>query len=59
MSAIAHLNQCRLCVELHNRQRPATVRATVPMCGERPRYGLCDDCLADISDYAEDVEVLR
>ena len=36
---------------------PAEVMATVPMCGERPRYPLCHDCLEDLSysDYAEEV----
>lgn len=38
-------------------QRPAEVMATVPMCGERPRYPMCWECFEDINscDYAEDV----
>jgi hypothetical protein len=38
-------------------QRPSEVMATVPMCGQRPRYPLCYECLSDLSycDYAEDV----
>jgi len=37
--------------------REAEVMATVPMCGERPRYPLCHDCLEPIawSGYAENV----
>lgn len=50
---------CALCQQLHARRRPATVRAIVPMAGERPRYWLCDDCMADVGAYTEGlVEVL-
>ena len=37
--------------------RQAEVMATVPMCGERPRYPLCNEHLADLawSGYVEDV----
>lgn len=40
-------------------QRPAQWRATVPMCGGRPRYPLCEECLDDLAgaDYVEDVEL--
>ena len=39
---------------------PAEWMATVPMCGERPRYPICSDCLDPIAEcgYAEDVELL-
>lgn len=39
---------------------PAEVIATVPMCGQRPRYPLCHECFEPINwnGYAEDVEVL-
>lgn len=39
---------------------PAIWLATVPMCGERPRYPLCEGCLGDLmrSDFAEDVDLL-
>jgi hypothetical protein len=39
-------------------ERPADFMATVPMCGERPRYKVCIDCLATLGDYAEDVVML-
>lgn len=37
--------------------REAEVVATVPMCGERPRFPLCHACLDDLtfSDFTEDV----
>jgi hypothetical protein len=40
--------------------RPAEVVATVPMCGQRPRYPMCHECFEPINwnGYAEDVEVL-
>lgn len=40
--------------------RPAVWMATVPMCGERPRYPLCEECLDDIAwcEYAEDVDLI-
>lgn len=41
-------------------QEPADVIATVPMCGERPRYPICFDCFEPIdwSGYAEDVRLI-
>jgi hypothetical protein len=40
--------------------RSADIVATVPMCGERPRYPMCMDCAAPLVEcgYAEEVEVL-
>lgn len=40
--------------------RDAVAMATVPMCGERPRYPLCQSCLDDLlwSEYAEEVSPL-
>jgi hypothetical protein len=41
--------------------READVIATVPMCGERPRYPICGECLDIIGygDYAEDIEPIH
>lgn len=40
-------------------QRPAVWMATVPMCGQRPRYPLCEEHLDDLaeSEYVEEVEL--
>jgi hypothetical protein len=45
------VRRCGIC------QREAEVMATVPMCGKRPRYALCHECLGDLtwSEYAEEV----
>jgi hypothetical protein len=46
--------ECGVC------KRPAEVIATVPMCGERPRYPMCWECFEPInwSGYAEEVTPL-
>jgi hypothetical protein len=37
---------------------PPAWLATVPMCGERPRYPLCSECLDDIVVYAEVIDLI-
>lgn len=50
LSTVTHeAPKCDLC------GKEAEQRATVPMCGKRPRFWLCDRCLNDIDAYVEDV----
>ena len=48
---------CALCANF-GRVRAATVRATIPMCGKRPRYALCDQCMTELAAEVEDVELI-
>lgn len=52
------MSACDLCMDLQV-EPPATAVwiATVPMCGARPRYYLCEQHLDDIVANTEDVDL--
>ncbi len=45
---------CDLCLE-----REAEVIVTVPMCGERPKYKVCPECVGDLGLYVEETKIIR
>jgi len=49
--------RCQLCADM-GRSTPAELLATVPMCGERPQYLLCPDCVEEMGEYVEEVRLV-
>lgn len=47
--------RCELCREF-GADREADAIATIPMCGQEPRYALCAAHLADVGAYVADVQ---